>query len=438
MSGFAPSARAASLLPERTLLVITVTAVLLGCWLRLGSPLELEYKADEKLMFEFSQTVGTTAPWPGVGMPSGAGGVPNPGLSVWIFAGFAKLTGAATPVALARCVQVLNSIALVALAAFAFSRTGLERRTCLWAASLAALSPTAILVQRKIWAQSVLPLFCVLMLLAWWQRRRFWGAFAWSALLLCAAQIHMSGFIFLLALTAWTAVFWRESMNWRGWLAGGLVGSISAVPWLRATLFNSASSGGHAPGLLHIFGPEFWRLWLAEGFGLTLSHNLGGDLTAFLRGPVLAGQSTGLIGIAFYTLTALLAFFVCQWVGSLWPRRVRLKETFAEIGATRSESTFLIHGALIAYGITLSLPELGLYPHYLLIAFPLPYWWLSSLALSPNCSWRAFNERCLLAALILNLGVSVGLFAFLREHGGAPHGDFGVSWHAQEDARSRK
>ena len=159
----------------RALAIITFSAVLLGCCLRLAWPLEIEYKADEAFMFERSQHVGTSEPWPALGMPSGAGGVRNPALSIWFFAGLAKITGATTPIGLARAVQVLNCAALGALALFALRFAGDERRAWLWALNLAALSPTGILVQRKIWAQSVLPLLCVLMLMAWWRRRTFWG-----------------------------------------------------------------------------------------------------------------------------------------------------------------------------------------------------------------------------------------------------------------------
>ncbi|HVS51216.1 MAG TPA: hypothetical protein VHD62_02580 [Opitutaceae bacterium] len=417
--------------PARTLALVAAAAVALGCALRVAWPQEIEYKADEKFMLARALRAGTSEPWPAVGMPSGAGGVPNPGLSVWVFAGLAKITGARTPVGLARCVQVLNCGALLALAVFAFRQPEPDRRVWLWALALAALSPTAILVQRKIWAQSVLPLLCVFLLLAWWRRRSFFGALLWSALALLAAQIHMSGFFFFAALTLWTLLFWRDSMHWRGWAAGIALGGLSALPWLRAVLFAPLPAGVHAPRWLHLFGPEFWRLWVTDGFGLGLEHNLGGDLPAFLRGPSIGGRETWLVGVALAALALLLIWFVTRFVFSLWRGRREWRARFSECWGISRESSHLLNAGFVAYGVLLSLPALGLYRHYLLIAFPLTYLWLAAIALAPASLNSSRNEKLLVVALALNLFVSVELFSFLRANGGAPHGDFGVSWRAQ-------
>jgi hypothetical protein len=417
--------------PDRALAFITLAAVLLGCWLRLASPLEIEYKGDEAFMFGRSQHVGVDEPWPALGMASGAGGVRNPGLSIWIFAGLAKLTGATTPVGLARAVQVLNCLALGALGLFALRFAGAERRAWLWALNLAALSPTGILLQRKIWAQSVLPLLCVLLLMAWWRRRTFWGATLWAALALIAAEIHMTGFFFFVAVTLWTLLFWRDSMNWRGWAAGFVVGGLSALPWLQATLPHLLRPGTEGPRLLHVFGPEFWCLWVSEGFGLGLAHNLGGDLPALLGQPLFGGRATWLVGLAELGLVVILVFFLWRAVAAFWCAQPTWRARFAALAATRSESSFLCGAALVAYGLLLSMPDLTLYRHYLLIVFPLPYFWLSAVALAPDSRRPGLGEKLLFVALAFNLLVAVQLFPFLRENGGAPAGDFGVSWRAQ-------
>jgi hypothetical protein len=410
--------------PLRTFAVIAAVAVALGGVLRLAWPLEIEYKADEKFMFEHARA-GSDEAWPALGMPSGAGGVPNPGMSVWLFRVLVQVTGVRTPVGLSRGVQVLNCVALLALAAFAFRQPEPDRRAWLWALALAALSPTAILVQRKIWAQSALPLLCVGLLFAWRWRRRFSGALLWSALALVAAQIHMSGFFFFAALTLWTLLFWRDSMHWRGWAAGVALGGISALPWLRAMLLAPLPAGAHAPRWLHFFGPEFWRLWLTDGFGLGLEHNLGGDLAAFLRGPAIAGRETWLIAAALLGLVVILALLLAQFAVVVWRKRL------AALWGLSRESSHLLSAAFFGYGVLLSLPALALYRHYLLITFPLPYLWLAAVALAPAPRLRAVNEKILLVALALNLFLNAQLFAFLRENGGAPHGDFGVSWRVQ-------
>lgn len=416
---------------DRALAIITVSAVLLGCFLRIAWPQEIEYKRDEAFMFERSQHVGVDEPWPAVGMPSGAGGVRNPGMSVWIFAGLAKLTGATTPVGLSRAVQVLNCLALGALAVFALHFAGAERRTWLWALNLAALSPTGILLQRKIWAQSVLPLLCVLLLFAWWKRRTFWGALGWAMLALIAAQIHMTGFFLFVAVTLWTLLFWRNSMNWRGWAAGLAIGGLSALSWLVETLPHLLRPGTEGPRLLHVFGPQFWCLWFTEGFGLGLAGNLGGDLPALLRLPSIAGHGTWLVGVAEVGLILILVFFLWQAGLAFWRAQPTWRARLAAFSATSSEAAFLCGATLVAYGLLLSVPDLSLYRHYLLIVFPLPYFWLSAVALAPGSRWCGLNEKLLLTAVVLNLVVSVQLLTFLQQNGGAPHGDFGLSWRAQ-------
>jgi hypothetical protein len=422
----------AKMFPDRMLAAIICTAVLLGCALRLAWPLEIEYKADEQYMFERSQRVGVSEPWPALGMRSGAGGLLNPGLSVWFFVGLARASGATTPVGLARAVQVLNGLALVVLLGGAWRCAGEGRRTWLWAAGLAALSPTAILVQRKIWAQSVLPLLGVLMLAAWGRRKTFAGAFAWAALAVAAGQIHMTGFIFFAALSLWSVLFRRGEMNWRGWTAGAALAGVAALPWVRAVLLNPQPAGTR-PALLHGFTGEFWRLWATDGVGVGLPYNLGRDWSDFMRFPLWHGQATWLVGAAELVLVALPFFFLSQHAGAWWRGRSDWRAGLkATLGAGSSETGFLFAAALVSYGVLLSLPDFVMARHYLLITFPLAYVWLAAVALSPVARWRGLNEKLLLAALALNLFVAGQLFGFLRQNGGAPHGDFGVSWREQQ------
>jgi hypothetical protein len=419
----------------RTLGWITLAAVLCGCWLRLAWPLEIEYKADEVYMFEHSQRIGMSEPWPVLGMRSGAGGVRNPGLSVWFFAGLARLTGATTPVELSRAVQGLNCLALGALALFARRFTGDERRAWLWALCFAALAPTAILVQRKMWAQSVLPLLCMVLLAAWWRRRTFFGALAWAALALLIGQIHMTGFIFFAALTLWTLAFRRNTMDWRGWAVGTLLGGLTALPWLQAALLDPQHAG-KAPRLFHVFNLEYWRLWLTDGIGVGLPKNLGPGWIDLMQRPLWAGHATWLVGAAELGLCAILGFFLLQWAEPLWRARHGWRARLAGLVTTSSESTGLLLAALVGYGLLLSLPTFVFARYYLLITFPLAYLWLARLALSPAVRGRAAQGRRRPGRLALNLFVAVQLLGFLRQNGGAPHGDFGVSWRAQAAARA--
>jgi hypothetical protein len=81
-----------------------------------------------------------------------------------------------------------------------------EREPWLWAAALVAVNPYAVLMHRKIWPPSALPVFCLMPLAGWFYRDRRWGAFAWGLGGMLAAQIHVGGLFFFAGLSAWTLV----------------------------------------------------------------------------------------------------------------------------------------------------------------------------------------------------------------------------------------
>jgi len=133
-------------------------ALACGIVLRLLWPADMEWKADEQRMFAWASAIGVTEPWPQVGMASGVA-VPNPGLSVWLFVPLARVTR--DPVALAQLVQFVNVLALIGFAIFGASRAFSAPARELWFAGVALMSvnPIAVVLARKIWAQSLLPLF---------------------------------------------------------------------------------------------------------------------------------------------------------------------------------------------------------------------------------------------------------------------------------------
>ena len=128
--------------------------------------------------------------------------------------------------------QLLNVLALLAFAAFGLFAIPKERREpWLWAAALWAVNPASIILERKIWTPSVLPLPAVGMLWAWRYRRHPAAAFAWGLLGALMAQIHLGAAFFAAALMAWTLVADRRAFPWIGWLAGSVVGVLPAIPW---------------------------------------------------------------------------------------------------------------------------------------------------------------------------------------------------------------
>src|SRR5262249_48386049 len=151
-------------------LIGLAAALAAGAALRLAWADDVEYKADEAWTFVQARAAVATGDWPRFGMPTSVGAsLPNPGLSVWLFVGLAHLPGTDTPQGLTRAVQLLNVLALLALAALAWRVVAPgEREAWLWALALAAVNPLAVLMQRKLWPTSALPLFTAAFLLGWW------------------------------------------------------------------------------------------------------------------------------------------------------------------------------------------------------------------------------------------------------------------------------
>jgi len=202
-------------------------ALACGIVLRLLWPADMEWKADEQRMFAWASAIGVTEPWPQVGMASGVA-VPNPGLSVWLFVPLARVTR--DPVALAQLVQFVNVLALIGFAIFGASRAFSAPARELWFAGVALMSvnPIAVVLARKIWAQSLLPLFGLATLAAHASRASWAGAFVWGLAGALTGQIHMSGFFLQAALAIWT---WFTDTapgrtRWRAWVAGSALGGL--------------------------------------------------------------------------------------------------------------------------------------------------------------------------------------------------------------------
>jgi hypothetical protein len=414
-----------------------IAAVSLGALFRLGWARDIEYKADEALMFEWSRAVGSGASWPWLGMQSGVG-LRNPGMSVWIFAILGRLTGNGDPPALARGVEVLAVLATLLVVAFALLGVGEgEREPWLWAAVLAAVNPIAVLYDRKIWAQSILPIFSVILLLGWWHRRRLWGALVWGAVGACLGQIHMSGFFFAGGLVLWALLFDRKGVCWSGWLTGSLLGVLPMVPWLLYVFRALAEHPG--AGGLRFAGLDFWGYWIKNALGLSLAHSLNRDFLDFLRYPLAGGRSTFVV-LGLHLLIALAgAVVIARACVVLWRQKARWLSLW--IGRT-SQTAFAQNAVFWGFGILLTASFVPIYPHYLIVAFPLPFLWLARMALggpgaAPDSgqSGRQRSGRAVLIALCLAEALlTAGFLCYIHQNRGAVHGDFGVTYGAQLDS----
>lgn len=408
---------------NRSSLVLFAVCLLAGAVLRLSFPEDIEYKFDEQYMFEAGQKVGRSEPWPTVGMTSGAS-LKNPPLSVWAFVALSRAFGVESPPSLARVVVCLNLAALLLFALFALYRLEPEwRSSWLMGLALLAVNPGAVQLQRKIWAQCLLPFFISLLFWAWSSRRRFPGAFCWGFLGALLGQIHMSGFFFAAALFGWTLLFdaRRKEIAWAGWFAGSIAGALPLIPWLLA--IRSGESGG-ASGF-HAVEALFFRFYLyafAQPFGLVdLRQSLGKESFAkFLSAP------SGLYLVGALHLVFILALAVALLLGVrfIYERRSSLR---ALLTKAPSEGTLLLGAVMLGYGLLLSASTLRIFRHYLIIALPLPF--VLAAAMLGLKRWGRWIVFTLAAAQLI---VSAAFLSFIHHEGGAPSGDYGVSYRAQQ------
>jgi hypothetical protein len=426
--------------------------ILIGAALRFQRLDEMEYKEDERWTYEHVVGVPARQPWPLVGMRSSIG-LPNPALSVLVFIGLAHTVPIESPVDLAARVAALNVAALALVFIFgALLVAPSEREAWWWGGALAAVSPFAVLLERKIWAQSTLPFFSMLFLIGWWRRERWWGALLWGLLTACLGQIHMSGLFFAAAfvLSDLYGEPQRQTQHptaWRWFFVGFVPGAVGLVHWIAELAIALASWITGVTGLteraavtqaspvqlagvldLHVlsFWPSYWVNWISDAAGFGLDYSLGPHYWTFLHGPIVSGRSTWLALAATAVSVAVAATAATPWAFALvadlrsgrWRTRVR------HLG----ETAFTEAAALAVFGLLLTATLLKVHRHYLIVAYPLQWIWLSRLLL------RRRRGRALLAALwVAQLVLTLGYLGYIHAHHGAEGGDYGRGFKWQQE-----
>lgn len=178
-----------------------IAVVILGCALRVARLDLMEFKGDEQEALNLGirlladQPWATDAPWPRHGMLS-SNNVANAPLFNWLMAAAWWLTS--HPVRATALVGLLNGVSLYPLWRWAAARLDRERAFLLL--SIAAVSPFAVLLSRKLWAQDLLfpALVCLLWAIEWWQRQKtFHAIVVFGIAALFVGQLHQSGLIAL-------------------------------------------------------------------------------------------------------------------------------------------------------------------------------------------------------------------------------------------------
>ncbi|MFI5299831.1 MAG: hypothetical protein ACHREM_17220 [Polyangiales bacterium] len=416
-------------------LALVVAAALRTVWI-----IDMEYKGDERFMFDRSQAIPAHEPWPELGMPSGQG-LRNPAFSIWIFVWLARYFHANTPLLLDRSVIYCNVAAFVGLAVFAWTkRDAKQREAWLWAMAIGGASGISVLLHRKIWAQSVLPIFCVAFLIGWSRRDTWIGAALWGLFGALLGQIHMSGFFFAFAfflvdLTIGSLRFDRPKghrTKWPTWIIGSCAGAYLLKPWIKYVL--SGVDKGAPWSREEVMSGRFFRTWFSDTCGLGLDYSLGGNFPEFLKGPKIGHQDDVYLPMLLQGVGFTIGIFACvllvRGVSKGVGARVASGRSLVDRLLSIDDVEQAIVSSLLAYGVCITLSGIHVYRHYLLVTFPLEWLSLAWVILK----WSPRPRVVLGGMWLAQLGLSYCFLTYIHEHKGAPWGDYGQAYRVQNPA----
>jgi hypothetical protein len=419
--------------PNWVIAASVIAALAVGLALRTWHYRDMEYKGDEAWTFEQTQTAGITAPIPMLGMPTSVS-VKHPAGSIWVFLVIARLTGVTTPEGLGLACMVVNSLALALLAVFAWRCVpAAEREPWLWAVALAAVNPIHVLLHRKIWPPSIMPLFVVLFLIAWWYRGRRAGAFAWGLVGALIGNIYPAAMFLAAGFVGWTWLWDRATVRWRYWLAGSSLGAIASAPWLIYAVRESAAGHVSNRSAIEILRGLYFLRWLAQPLGLEIRPYLGRDFPDLLRHPLVAGRPTFLLGLAYAALLGIAGTVLVHSVRRLWRQRGQWGRLLHGAG---SPSALTVGAALWGFGVVFTLTMLPIRHYYMVLTFPFVFVWFARLVLSSQIAapGRLRSGRAVLLLLcVTHLGITVGHLGYIHENRHRPiGGEYGIPYAAQE------
>lgn len=410
--------------------VYLLFSFVLGVCLRFLWIADMEYKADERYMFLATQSSDFDTAFPMLGMRSGAG-FRNPGLSVWVFSTLVRLFGIHDPVTLTIIVGIIDVLAIALLCAIAlrFIKKD-EREPWLWAALFAPVNLFGVMIHRKIWAQSVLPLVSVVLLLSWWKRNKPLAAFFFGFFGSIIGQIHLSGLFYALALFLWSAISDvknKERTCWRWVICGACIGVVPMIPWLLYLFRPEAVyvSGGFNP--LAFF--KYIYYLVTNSLGMEYGYSLGiRHLKVFFSYPQIFGYSTWLVALAHVLLSAFGIHLVVKVIGKTMSTGWGLKALFKNESFTLSA----FYTGLLIYGLLISIFASGLPRHYLLVSFPLE---LVLLAFMVIKVYPILARRILITIWFLQLFLTLNFLHYIHKNHGADVGHYGVGYMYQIPGR---
>jgi hypothetical protein len=242
-------------------------------------------------------------------------------------------------------------------------------------------------------------------------------------------QVHMSGFYFAFGLLAVTVIHDRvreRPFRWVAWVAGSALGAVSLIAWL-IHLAQHPQPSTASPW--NVFQLNFYFYWIIDAMGLDSMYALRDEFWAFLREPLIAGVPTYFIAALHVVILGITVIYVKELLRMIRRAiaRVRTAGSIRNYCAHMSDTTLQFHGILLGLGVTMPLSGVTTYQHYLICAFPFTYVFAALVLRS--------HQRILTGLMLAQLLVSAGFMWYIHINGGAPDGDYGITYDAQQHRR---
>jgi len=415
-----------------------ILCLVAGTALRLSFVEDMEYKEDEMFNFTQSQIVGKKIPWPWLGIASGVY-LPNPGMSVWVFAWLARIARATSPTELATALQIFAILGICLIIPFALRWVReQEREIWLWAYAIAMVNPFSVFYQRKLWPEPFLPFFSMLVIMGWWKREHRVGAFVWGLVGALLGQIHMSGFFFAGGIFLWTVIFGRRpkkplaQTEWGFWFLGSLLGALPLIPWFKY-IFAHPAGGRVSTGWMEMIQLKFWVFWITDSLGLHLGNPLGlargpglAQISDFVRYPIVGGVPTYLNGLAHLVVAGAALVAVGQALRGFWKHRKHGRDLLV---GRESETAFLQNSVLWGHGILITITGVVIRRYYMMVTFPLEFIWLVRAASSQPARAR----KLLITLWVAECFISANFVGYIHVNGGSTWGDYGAAYRLIKD-----
>lgn len=364
---------------------------------------DMEWKADEKLMYSLAETAVQKSALPAEGMDSGVG-LKNAGFSVWPFAGFYFLSS--QPITMNRMVMLSNILALF-LMLYNASKMGEHKDVFLAAVALVGVNVLMVLFSRKLWAQDLMPIFTAGMWFLHLHRRHMWVLFLLGTISALAGQLHISGFFYGLGL--FLAMVWAKQWNMKGfalYVLGFLAGMLPAIGWVQAILAGGSTSN---TGWGNIAKLEFFLHALVDPLGINLSYSLGSELFPMVRATAYIPFIAAVILVSI-TLFAVIRF----------TRNVSFKKIRPIAG---NPLWFYTIGFVLIPGLLLTFSGSPVRSHYLIGAAPfLQAAWAKV--------WLHSGKKALLAILVCQCLITASFLWYIHQSTGI-QGDYGIPFRRQ-------